>query len=72
VFATICPLPELIVKVTRMIEAFFAMVVTGGSGAPNSAIVIQAGQNASNEQVSLFLEVAREANMENVSISTEV
>ena len=39
--------------------------------APNSAIIIQADQAANNEQVLLILEAAREANIENVSISTE-
>ena len=37
--------------------------------APNSAIVIQADQNADNEQVMLILEAARDANIEDVSIS---
>ena len=39
--------------------------------APNSAIVIQADQNADNEQVMLVLEAARDANIEDVSISAE-
>lgn len=39
--------------------------------APNSAVIIQADQNANNEQVMLILEAAREANIENVSISAE-
>lgn len=39
--------------------------------APNAAIIIQADQAANNEQVLLILEAAREANIENVSISTE-
>ena len=39
--------------------------------APNSAIVIQADQNADNEQVMLILEAARDANIEAVSISAE-
>jgi|TARA_B100001094_G_scaffold161528_1_gene156254 biopolymer transport protein ExbD len=39
--------------------------------APNSAIIIQADQNANNEQVMLILEAAREANIEDVSISAE-
>ena len=39
--------------------------------APNSAIVIQADQNADNEQVMLILEAARDANIEDVSISAE-
>ena len=39
--------------------------------APNSAIIIQADANANNEQVLLILGAAREANIENVSISAE-
>ena len=39
--------------------------------APNSAILIQADQNADNEQVMLILEAARDANIEDVSISAE-
>ncbi|MED5411848.1 MAG: biopolymer transporter ExbD [Pseudomonadota bacterium] len=39
--------------------------------APNSAIIIQADQNADNEQVMLVLEAARDANIEDVSISAE-
>jgi len=39
--------------------------------APNSAIIIQADQNANNEQVLIILEAAREANIEDVSISAE-
>jgi biopolymer transport protein ExbD len=39
--------------------------------APNSAIIIQADQNANNEQVMLILEAARDANIEDVSISAE-
>lgn len=39
--------------------------------APNSAVVIQADQGANNEQLLIILEAAREANIENVSISTE-
>jgi len=39
--------------------------------APNSAIIIQADQNANNEQVMIILEAAREANIEDVSISAE-
>ncbi|MBS25003.1 MAG: biopolymer transporter ExbD [Gammaproteobacteria bacterium] len=39
--------------------------------APNSAIVIQADQNADNEQVMLILEAARDANIDDVSISAE-
>ncbi len=39
--------------------------------APNSSIVIQGDQNADNEQVLQILAAAREANIENVSISTE-
>ena len=39
--------------------------------APNSAVIIQADANANNEQVMLILKAAREANIENVSISAE-
>ncbi len=39
--------------------------------APNSAVVIQADQSANNEYVMLILEAAREAQIENVSISAE-
>ena len=39
--------------------------------APNTAIVIQADQNADNVQVMLILEAARDANIEDVSISAE-
>ncbi len=39
--------------------------------APNSAVVIQADQNANNGQVMRILEAAREANIKDVSFSTE-
>ena len=39
--------------------------------APNSAIIIQADRDANNEQVMIILEAAREAQIENVSISAE-
>ena len=39
--------------------------------APNSAIIIQADESANNEQVMLILQAAREANIDNVSISAE-
>ena len=39
--------------------------------APNSAIIIQADASANNEQVMLILEAAREANINDVSISAE-
>ena len=39
--------------------------------APNSAVIIQADQNSNNEQVMLILAAAREANIEDVSISEE-
>jgi biopolymer transport protein ExbD len=39
--------------------------------APNSVIIIQADANAENEQVMLILDAAREANIEDVSISAE-
>mgnify|MGYP001382346306 CR=1 FL=1 len=37
----------------------------------NSAVIIQADQNSNNEQVMLILAAAREANIEDVSISAE-
>ena len=39
--------------------------------APNSSVIIQADQNANNEQVMQILEAAREANIADVSISAE-
>lgn len=39
--------------------------------APNSSVIIQADQSADNEHVMLILEAAREANIEDVSISAE-
>lgn len=39
--------------------------------APNSAIIIQADQDANNEQLMLILEAAREANIDDISISAE-
>jgi biopolymer transport protein ExbD len=39
--------------------------------APNSAVIIQADQNANNEQVMMILAAAREANIEDVRISAE-
>ena len=39
--------------------------------APNSSVVIQADRNADNEQVMLILDAAREAQIEDVSISAE-
>ena len=39
--------------------------------APNSAVIIQADQNSNNEQVMLIFAAAREANIEDVSISAE-
>tara|TARA_B100000700_G_scaffold326198_1_gene437019 strand:+ start:991 stop:1398 length:408 start_codon:yes stop_codon:yes gene_type:complete len=39
--------------------------------APNSAVIIQADQSSNNEQVMLILAAAREANIEDVSISAE-
>ena len=39
--------------------------------APNSAVIIQADQISNNEQVMLILAAAREANIEDVSISAE-
>ena len=39
--------------------------------APNSSVIIQADRNANNEQVMLILSAAREAQIENVSLSAE-
>lgn len=39
--------------------------------APNSSVIIQADQGANNEQVMRILEAARQANIQNVSISAE-
>ena len=39
--------------------------------APNSAVIIQADQSSNNEQVMLILDAAREANIDDVSISAE-
>lgn len=39
--------------------------------APNSSLIIQADANANNEQVMLILEAARDANIDDVSISAE-
>ena len=39
--------------------------------APNSAVIIQADQSSNNEQVMLILEAAREANIDDGSISAE-
>jgi len=39
--------------------------------APNSSIVIQADQTSNNEQLMLILEAARDANINDVSISAE-
>lgn len=39
--------------------------------APNSSVIIQADQGADNEQVMLILEAAREASINDVSISAE-
>jgi biopolymer transport protein ExbD len=39
--------------------------------APNSSVIIQADQSANNEQVMLILQAAREANIDDVSISAE-
>ncbi len=39
--------------------------------APNSAVIIQADASANNEQVMMVLAAAREANIEDVSISAE-
>ena len=39
--------------------------------APNSSVIIQADQNSNNEYVMLILEAARDADISDVSISTE-
>ena len=39
--------------------------------APNSAVIIQGDENANNEQIMPILEAAREANINDVSISAE-
>ncbi len=39
--------------------------------APNSAVIIQGDENANNEQIMLILKAAREANINDVSISAE-
>ena len=39
--------------------------------APNSAVIIQGDESASNEQIMLILKAAREANINDVSISAE-
>ena len=39
--------------------------------APNSAVIIQGDENANNEQIMLILEAARDANINDVSISAE-
>ena len=39
--------------------------------APNSAVIIQGDESANNEQIMLILKAAREANINDVSISAE-
>ncbi len=39
--------------------------------APNAAVIIQGDENANNEQIMLILKAAREANINDVSISAE-
>ena len=52
----------------RFIRARFELRL---ADAPNSSVIIQADQNANNEQVMRILEAARQANIQNVSISAE-
>ena len=52
----------------RFIRSRFALRL---ADAPNSAVIIQADQSSNNEQVMLILEAAREANIDDVSISAE-
>jgi biopolymer transport protein ExbD len=52
----------------RFIRARFELRL---ADAPNSAVIIQGDESASNEQIMLILEAAREANINDVSISAE-
>ena len=52
----------------RFIRARFELRL---ADAPNSAVIIQGDESASNEQIMLILKAAREANINNVSISAE-
>ena len=52
----------------RFIRARFELRLADG---PNSAVIIQGDESASNEQIMLILKAAREANINDVSISAE-
>ena len=52
----------------RFIRARFELRL---ADAPNSAVIIQGDESASNEQIMLILKAAREANIIDVSISAE-
>jgi biopolymer transport protein ExbD len=52
----------------RFIRARFELRL---ADAPNSAVIIQGDESASNEQIMLILKAAREANISDVSISAE-
>jgi len=52
----------------RFIRARFELRL---ADAPNSAVIIQGDEGASNEQIMLILKAAREANINDVSISAE-
>ena len=52
----------------RFIRARFELRL---ADAPNSAVIIQGDEIASNEQIMLILKAAREANINDVSISAE-
>jgi biopolymer transport protein ExbD len=52
----------------RFIRARFELRL---ADAPNSALIIQGDESANNEQIMLILKAAREANINDVSISAE-
>ena len=52
----------------RFIRARFELRL---ADAPNSAVIIQGDESASNEQIMIILKAAREANINDVSISAE-
>ena len=52
----------------RFIRARFELRL---ADAPNAAVIIQGDESASNEQIMLILKAAREANINDVSISAE-
>ena len=52
----------------RFIRARFELRL---ADAPNSAVIIQGDESANNEQIMLILKAAREANIDDVSISAE-